>query len=423
MRRRACRCSLLVASALIVLPLAGISAHGEPRGDVRPLSAGVPISRPPPPPITMPGRKLGEQSTRWLGPYVLYARARVGEAARSTITWLGPKGEVLREFSGKGLLLLEPGYVWHGGKAYAVNGDWTVSPLPRRNAERSITSSRDSVAYLVSYHPSESEVAADLYLHGKLTASVGPFLAYRGGDFRLGEDGSMSLLTRTTREKGTPEVLAFSSTGQLRARGECDETASHSIVAPGARGVLVDHWKDGPVYTFYGTDGSKVDLPTGPNLEFMGWLPDSTRALFETSIDDDREYQLVECTTGATLWRLEFPDSGHVAPIGADRGYIFFPRWNPVPGLLPGMGVRSLYAVEATTGNPIAEWVPSQGAPCRREANWPTLLRLDDALYFVTDTEFAQIDLDDIIAHRNGWNAWAPTQTSGQQSSGARGMQ
>ncbi len=364
-------------------------------------------------PITAPGRQLGEHSTRWLGPYVLYSDVRLGQAYQGTITWFDQQGAVLCQLTGEDLDIILEGYVCYGDRLYAINGDWSFVPAYKARESGVIQSSNDSVAFLAQYDPTDDQIAADLYLRGKLSASIGPFLHYRGRDIQLGDDGCTSVLTWSTREKKTPEVLAFDSTGELRVRGDCDETASRSIVAPGARGALVEYWKGGQAYSFYGADGRRVDLLAGMHPEFAGWLAGPTRALFEIDSGTERRYELVECATGAVLWRLEFDDSAHVARIGSDVGYIFFARFNPSPGSLPGLGVRCLYAVDTTTGEPVGEWVPSsQETAYRWGSDWPRLLRLGDTLYFVTDSEFAEVNLDDITAHRNGWRAWASTETS-----------
>jgi len=412
MRRRVSRWPLLIVSIVPLLaPPAALSAAEAGSTDL-PARPAVLHSQPARVPMSVPGKKLGQHSTRWLGPYVLYSEVRVGEGYQITITWFDRQGAVLRQLAGKDLDIILDGCVCCGDRVYAINGDWSFAPAYKAREEGFVESSHDSVAFLAQYDPTDDQIAGDLYLRGKLSASIGPFLRYRGAVIQLGDDGCTSVLAWRTREKKTPQVLAFNSAGELRLRGDCDETASRSIVAPGARGALVERWKDGQVYSFYSTDGRRVDLLPGVHPEFDGWLPNSTRALFEIDSGTERRYDLVECATGAVLWQLKFEDSAHLAQIGTDVGYIFFARFNPSLWLLPGIGVRSLYAVDVSTAKPVAEWVPEDLETAYRwGSNWPSFLRLGDTLYFVTDSEFAQVNLDDIAAHRNGWRAWPPTQT------------
>lgn len=152
---------------------------------------------PPAPESDLPGQNQRKIETYWLAPYV-----RVSEGFGGTwVTWFDETGKVKRQIATDGV---EPGFVNIIGKGeiiLGVNEDWkiTLPPEPPHNDSHYdmsgyITCTPDSRVFIHEFHPKGGMVSLDIYVHGKLVHSAGPFFQHGGDEVNLNNDGSASLL-------------------------------------------------------------------------------------------------------------------------------------------------------------------------------------------------------------------------------------
>src|SRR5262249_53765395 len=139
----------------------------------------------------------------------------------TAIRWFTPDGKVGRELAGPNVQV-QPGFVSEGGTIYAVNGDWKITLPAKPGPAGYITSTEDSRTFVHEFHPKEGEIAADVYVAGKLAGTLGPFVQYQGQDVQLGPDGSVALLAWKTAEQKTLRVVVAGPDGKLRFEADSD---------------------------------------------------------------------------------------------------------------------------------------------------------------------------------------------------------
>jgi len=343
-----------------------------------------------------PPVQVGARETVWLGPYVSADQVRIGEHWQVAIRWFDREGRVVREVLQPGGVISVSDYVEDGKVLHSVNGDWSFSPVEREGIY-GLTATPD--AYLISYNPEEDLICGDLYWHGRLVATVGPFYQHIHCGFNLGADGSMAIIAWDGPERKAPQVIAMTRTGEVRVRADCyvpEEGAA--IVAPGARGAIVDPMSAYLAKTFFGSDGRQVTFPG--DLGRLLWLPDTTRVLVGTAFG----YEVIDCRTGAIVWRLELPHPERVEPLGLAEEYILFWGVEPSDSLgSPPPEVRTLYAVETATGQIAAQWLPGSSHAHSWGARALRLRQRDGKYYLLYDGAFSVLDLEDVRAKRNGW--------------------
>ena len=380
------------------------------------LATPVAWAPPAPPPRYVPGSHLGEVRTRWLGPYVSVTEVHVGiyESSEGTISttvrWFYTHGKVIRELSG-------PNVNAHGGYVavyeqgmttiHGVCEDWRFV-LPRKaGVSGHITATSDSHTFVHQYDPQPGQLMVDIYKSGELVATVGPFLDYKGHDFRLAEDGSMALPCWHTPEKRTAQTVVLGPDGVVRFQVVCGEAEDVSRPAHDGHGVLVKY--RGDIFTFY--DGIIISpgLVIGPNPHFMGWLPRTTKALFSTSVGHESRYQVIDWPAAKVLWDIPDPNPKryHSSPAIAWAGdYVLFSSLEFMKlGEREGP-VRTIYAVDVNTGEVVAQWLPKP--LCHFYLSAGGFRELGDKLYYIADEAFTQINPDDIAARVNGWRDPVP---------------
>ena len=119
------------------------------------------------------------------------------------------------------------GYVYEygdgGGVIHAVNGGWKID-LPNKPGPAGYITATERQHVVHEFHPKDGEIAADVYVEGKLTGTVGPFVQYQGQDVQLGADGSLALLAWKDADKKTPQVIGVGPDAKVRfgptARGQ-----------------------------------------------------------------------------------------------------------------------------------------------------------------------------------------------------------
>jgi hypothetical protein len=354
----------------------------------QPLSTPTPAPDPPPPPGSdLPGDNAGKIKTYWLAPYV---RATEGFGG-TTVTWFADDGRVKRQTA---VSVIEPGFVGlpssmgHEQTILGVNEDWkiTLPPEPanvqsRYSMSGYITSTPDSRVFVHEYHPKGGMVTLDIYIHGKLANTVGPYFQYQGDEVKLNDDGSASLPIWTDEFKTNAQIVSLDTNG---------------IVRPGAAHPA-------------------AESGIGPNAICVGRIPGTHESLFWTSVGfETNRYHLIDEDTGEQLWDIPCPGGGQPLAIGLTPKFIIFAVAELYGWDGPWRGsewvflnskkdwIRTFYAVNARDGKIIArrqDKYPRQYC----DADYGHFLWLKDQLFYITADEFTKLNFEDILAKNNGW--------------------
>lgn len=393
----------------------------------------------PPPsqwPSDLPGTNGAIVNSYWVAPYV---QASV-VSGKMTLTWFAKDGGVEGEKQATGGNL-EPGFADIPGGPLTIRGineNWQIT-LPRGPYKPLLagytTSTADSRVFVHERHPRAGRIALDIYIHGKLANSVGPFWQYGANEVALNEDGSAAILTvKTNMQSETPlsgdalreeflsqervhaQIVALNTNGTIRFQTDCGPAVWSPVVAPDGVGVLLrpNTGTNQNTFMWFTKAGLKRSRKISPNPEFIGWIPRTCQSLFSTSIGrQSGPYELIDWKTGKELWRISCPGRGEILAIAMTPGLILFSvaepypsgTWHEVNESLFESGkewVRTFYAVNAQDGKLIARW-PGQ-FPHRYSGRLRDhFLQLGDKLYYVTADEFSEINVDDIRTKRNGW--------------------
>ncbi len=350
--------------------------------------AGIPFHR-----RKLPGAEKGKAEIRWIAPYVLATRYSVEGTAITTVRWFDDKGRVARELSGPGVdartdYLLEraaPETVIHD-----VNGQWKLA-LPKKPGPAGYITAVGEV-FVHQFHPAEGQIAADVYVAGRRTGTVGPFVQYKGRGVRLANDGSSAFLTWKGSKKETVQVVVVGRDGNIRLRADCGEDADDPYAVGGGKGVLVRvvGREEPPVrFRYLHVGATWLSFDVGPNAYPMACTPQEGTVLFHTSIGEKEQFRLVDCRIGKAAWEIP-------SPVQYYDGVVSSALFVDDKILFVG---RDFAAVDVRSGKLIARWQPN--VP-RSDRGW--LARRKDHHFVVTREEFVEINLADIAAKSNGWN-------------------
>jgi hypothetical protein len=350
----------------------------------QPIPIPPPLPDPPPPPgPNLPGENAGKIRTYWLAPYV-----RVSEGfGGSKVTWFDTNGRIKRQVN---VSNIEPGFVitTPGETILGVNENWkiTLPPEPtttdtRHSLSGYITSTPDSRVFVHEYHPKGGMIAEDIYIHGKLVNTVGPFFQHGGNEIALNDDGSASLLIWGNEFKTNVRTVTLDTDGH--------------IVKPK-------------------TAQSHPTPDLGPNPVCVGRVPGTDDALFWTSIGfETNSYHLFDEDTGKQLWDIPCPGGGQRLAEGLTPKFIIFAvaelyggglwRGSEWVFLNNKKGwIRTFYAVNVQNGRIEAHWRAFYSHRyC--DSDYGHFLWLKNQLFYITPGEFTKINFEDILAKRNGW--------------------
>jgi hypothetical protein len=371
------------------------------------ISPGQPPSIPPPPPgPDLPGRNNAKIEAYWLAPYVRVSNGFGLDGTR--VTWFAADGKVKKQTVVSSIepgFVTIPGSVGRGERILAVNEDWEIAlpPEPTNIQSQSkwslsgyITSTADSRVFVHQYHPKGGWIALDIYVHGKLANTVGPFVQHPPDEVNLNEDGSASLLIWENEFRTNAQIVTLSTNGEIRSR----ENYGSSVAASGGK-------------RFH--PAAKSDL--GPNAYCIGWIPGTHKSLYATSVGFDYHYELVDEDTGKLLWKVPCPgpDGGDAQSlaIGLDPKFVIFSVAEPYASG-PWRGpqwvfrgdqkewIRAFYAINVDDGRIAARWqadYPQRLDNDDRER----FLRLGNKLFYMKSDAFTEINFEDIAAKTNGW--------------------
>jgi hypothetical protein len=372
------------------------------------------LGEPPPPPgPNLPGVSKGKIETYWLAPYV-QASERFGG---TTITWFAESGHVKEQAA---VDSIEPGFVTLIGRRNVlrgVNEDWNITLPHIAGTAGYITSTPDSRVFINAYHSKPGRIALDIYVHGKLANTIGPFLQYLGRDVELNDDGSATLIVWKDESHMMAQVMATDPNGVIRFRVDCGQEVNAPIVAPDGAGVLLNPntgGSDQNTFMWYTREGKLCSMEISPNPYCVGWIPKSCKSLFSTGMGDEtKRYRLIDWETGKGLWDIPCPGNGKALAVGFTPQLIIFAvaelyqpgPWRGAEWPLRNGGkewIRTFYAVSLQDGSLVARWQPQY--PQRVcEEDRDSFLRLGNKLFYVTAGEFVELNLEDILSKKNGW--------------------
>ena len=365
-------------------------------------------------PADLPGECKGLVDACWVAPYVQASKA----FGKTIFTWFAKDGSVKDQRAVEGV---EPGFVdvvGRKGTIRGVNEDWeiTLPPGPHEpGLSGYINSTSDSRVFFHERHPKQGLIALDIYVHGKLASTVGPYLQYLGNDFSLNADGSTGLLIWKDESKTTAQIVTSNTNGSIRFRVDCGAPVTSLIVAPGGSGALLRPNTGGTnqnSFMWFTGQGKLYSMDVSPNPWCVGWIPGSRKSLFSTSLGNEAgHYQLIDWDIGKQLWDIPCPGDGHALAIGLTPDLIIFAvavpyhpaarQSTPFPDDEEEW-LRTFYAVNVQDGSVVARW-QAQLPHLSFDAGRENFLQLGDRLFYVTPEDFTQLNLDDIRSRRHGW--------------------
>ncbi len=399
-----------------------------------PAKVGAPIGPMP----NLPGESKGKVEAYWMAPYVRVSEERIEKRGATMVTWFNEDGMIKRQTE---VNILEPGYVviisrrfpeavvrsrfapdFIRRSAYSnviqgVNEEWKIVRPNKTGPSGYETSTPDSRVFVVEFHPRQGLIALDIYVHGKPENTVGPFRQYGFENVHLSDDGSAALIVWKDESKKTAQLVVLDPGGKVSFRVDCDHPVHSPIAAPGGAGALLLPNQGGTnqnTFLWYTRDGKLSTLEVSPNPYCVGWVPDSRKSLFSTSLGYDHRYRLIDWDTGKSLWDIPCPgDHGHALAIGLTPRLVIFAvgeLYKPGPWrgtqLVVREGekewIRAFYAISVKDGSLVARWQ----APYPRRLSTDdrdSFLRLGDKLFFITAHEAVELLDKEIISKTNGW--------------------
>jgi len=400
----------------------------------KPATAGQPPGLMP----DLPGVTKSKAEAYWMAPYVLVSEERIGKRGATMVTWFNEDGMIKRQTE---VSILEPGYVviisrrfpeavvrsrfapdFNRRSAYSnvirgVNEEWKIV-LPNKTGPSGYeTSTPDSRVFVHEFHPKQDQIALDIYVHGKLANTVGPFRQYLAESVHLSDDGSAALIVWKDECEKTAQVAVLGPGGKLSFRVDCDHPVHSPLAAPEGTGALLRPNTGGTnqnTFLLYTREGKFRSLDIGPNPHCVGWIPETRKSLFSTSLGYDHRYRLIDWDTGKSLWDIPCPgDHGHALAIGLTPRLVIFAVGELYkPGPWRGTAwvlregekewIRAFYAISVKDGSLVARWQ----APYPRRLSTDdrdSFLRLGDKLFFITAHEAVELLDKEIISKTNGW--------------------
>ncbi len=365
-------------------------------------------------PSDLPGESKGRVDARWVDPYVQASKV----FGKTIFTWFATDGSLKTQLAVNGI---EPGFVdivGRQGAILGVNEDWEITLPPAPNdpgLAGYITSTSDSRVFFHERHPKQGLIALDIYVHGKLASTVGPYFQYLGNDFALNEDGSSGLFIWKDDTKTKAQVVTLSTNGSIRFRVDCGAEVTSVIVAPDGAGALLRPNTGGTnqnTFMWFTEKGNLHSINISPNPWCVGWIPGTRKSLFSTSLGNEpSRYQLIDWDLKKRAWDIPCPGDGHALAIGLTPEVIIFAVAVPYHSAAPQSAplhddgktcIRTFYAVNVQDGSVLARW-QAQLPHLSFDAGREHFRQLGDKLFYVTPENFTQLNLDDIRSKKHGW--------------------
>jgi hypothetical protein len=359
-------------------------------------AAGVPYM----PPATFPGTKLGAVEGRWIAPWVYSFSSKVGEHRfERTVRWYDANGVVIKELSGLKVSDF-PDFVteWVDDRFYihGVYSSWKFE-LPRKAApgmRPGFHCARGEI-FLDRYYVRLGESMIDVYDHGKLAGTAGPFRDHRDQSLAQSDDGCTALMTWKDAEKKIAQAVVIGPNAAIRCRVDCGEDARAPFTIAGGKGALLEiegrRSSEAPEvpFRYVGADGETREFSLPPNARPLVSLPSTDLVLFASQLQNER-FLLVHVRTGKVVWDVPspvrmYPSVSTQAMVVKDKGQV----------LLLGLDMAAL---DLETGKAVALWENKKEKPM-----FGRLVQAGDDLYIISALDFFKLNLEDIEAKRNGW--------------------
>ena len=121
----------------------------------------------------------------------------------------------------------------------------------------------------------------------------------------------------------------------------------------------------------------------------------------QTSTGHDAAWELIDCQTCKSIWKIDHPTPARpewtTTSIAITKDYVLMAEHE----IVQRRPVRTMYALDLKTGKVVAHWLPQPtGYPT---TDSQTLLKLGEHIDLVSYSEGSEIKMDDIAAHRGGW--------------------
>ena len=385
----------------------------------------------------LPGIGKGKVEAYWVGPYVRYLRVS-GDGNGGTVTWFTDDWKQKRQTT---VSSVQPGFATTVSRRFpealvrhrfaldfvrrsayqnivhGVNEDWSFVLPNKAGPSGYLTSTPDSRVFVHEFHPTQGRIALDVYVHGKLANTVGPFRQYPAGDVSLSDYGSAALIVWKDETERTARLVVLDGNGKISFRVDCDHPVRSPISAPKGIGALLrSNTGDSTQNTFrwYTREGKMQSLDIAPNPHCVGWIPETRKSLFSTSVGFEHRYRLIDWDTAKTLWEIPSPgDDGHALAIGLTPRLVVFAvgelyrpgPWRGTQWVLregEKEWIRAFYAVSVKDGSLVARW--QAGYPQRLcTGDRDSFLRLSQKLFFLTSDEIIELSEEEIVSKRNGW--------------------
>jgi hypothetical protein len=363
-------------------------------------------------PSDLPGEGKGALNAFWIEPYV-----QVCEALHErTTTWYGEDGRVKRSVQ-----VGEPypgsGFFSHTNIAKGVNEDWSITLRPSASGsfDNYGKATPDSRVFVHQYSTKQGLDSLDIYVHGQLVNTVGPYLpCYPSYEVELNDDGSAGWLVWQDSAKTNAQILVLNTNGTVEFRADCGRDVMEPIVAPNGAGVLLrpNGGTNQNTFMWFTRQGKLQAMDVSFNPECVGWIPGSRKSLFWTSLGNaSYRCQLIDWDTGKRLWDIPIPDDVQPLAIGLTPKFVMIAQAQPYPPAPRQSAddpppdaewLRTFYAFDVQDGSLVAQWqaqLPHRSLDRYRDH----FIWLGGKFFYVTEEEFTELNLDDISAKKHGW--------------------
>ena len=345
----------------------------------------------------LPGTSIGQTESRWIAPYALATRYRVGQTHVSTVRWFDDKGRVMKELTGnleaRNDFIAEyrpEGAAWHA-VYHDVNGRWKVDPPRKPGPSGYICAEGDTFVH--QFHPVEGEIAADIYRSGKLIGTVGPFVQYKGRDVHLAGDGSLAFMAWKSPKMESLQVVVVGPDAKVSFTADCGPDVDNPRPIDRGKGVIVEIVGAGEHhmrFRYMRAGGEWIPVEGAIDADTTVSTPDGSGLFFRTSFGKDSRFRLMDTANGKLIWEIP-------CPVRNPEGYTVSVTVFDDVFLFVG---EEFAAVDIKTSEVLGRWTPNvpRTDPGR-------IARLGDRIFLVTPDEFTEFDFTpaDIAAKKYGW--------------------
>jgi hypothetical protein len=278
---------------------------------------------------------------------------------------------------------------------------WELELPDKRDRDCFICATPTSHVFLHLFHPSEGQVAVDVYRAGVLTETVGPFSETGSSRVKLAPSGAFAITLDSYEQGAATGVIVVDPKGHQSERMSIDGHGALLHTDPLGRGVLYQAEDRNKYWAEPGQTPVRLDV-WGGNSHVMAWAP--TQALFHEWSEDGMRFSLVDLPSGKSVWRKPAMDwlQRHGSAV-LDHDWIYLYEWELADERGRGGG-HTITVLDLKSGDSLHVWKSSRtSGRLSPPSTHARLLAVRGEIYFMTDFEFARIDRADVESHRGGW--------------------